>query len=205
MEFHFGEYVNQSETDKSELPALFTLSPYRLEQIRKASSVPVCIVGPYIAYSKDYLDNKSIEHSGSAWKTILAIPSHSVRGGTVSYDYKDFINEIRRVKNAINAQTILVMLYYQDILNGDAAIFEDAGFVVVTCGYREDCHFLERQRTLIKLADFTMSNSIGTHVGTASIWESPIIPSSNGMNTTSFYIAKKIRQKRKVSFSSKRW
>ena len=57
------------------------------------------------------------------------------------------------------------MLYYQDILNGDAAIFEDAGFVVVTCGYREDCHFLERQRTLIKLADFTMSNSIGTHVG----------------------------------------
>ena len=35
----------------------------------------------------------------------------------------------------------------------------------MTCGYREDCHFLERQRTLIKLADFTMSNSIGTHVG----------------------------------------
>lgn len=163
---HFGEYVNQSETDKSELPALFTLSPYRLEQIRKASSVPVCIVGPYIAYSKDYLDNKSIEAiRDRLGKTILAIPSHSVRGGTVSYDYKDFINEIRRVKNAINAQTILVMLYYQDILNGDAAIFEDAGFVVVTCGYREDCHFLERQRTLIKLADFTMSNSIGTHVG----------------------------------------
>lgn len=163
---YFGEYVNHSETDKSELPALFTPSPYRLEQIRKASSVPVCIVGPYIAYSKDYLDNKSIEIiRDRLGKTILAIPSHSVSGEAVSYDYKDFINEIRRVQNTINAQTILVMLYYQDILNGDAAIFEDAGFIVVTCGYREDRHFLERQRSLIKLADFTMSNSIGTHVG----------------------------------------
>ena len=60
---------------------------------------------------------------------------------------------------------MLVCLYYRDILNGNYAQYEEAGFTVVTAGYREDCLFLSRLRSLISISDLTMSNSVGTHVG----------------------------------------
>ena len=41
----------------------------------------------------------------------------------------------------------------------------DAGFRVVTSGHKFDPYFLSRQRFLIRLADATASNSVGTHIG----------------------------------------
>lgn len=39
------------------------------------------------------------------------------------------------------------------------------GYKIVTSGHRFDLNFLSRQKSFIELADYTMSNNLGTHVG----------------------------------------
>ena len=43
--------------------------------------------------------------------------------------------------------------------------YKAQGFKIVTCGHKYDLNFMNRQRTLFELADASMSNDIGTHVG----------------------------------------
>ena len=49
-----------------------TFSPARLEHIRAVSDVPVAMVGPYIAYAPDYLDEIEMEKArDELGKTLL--------------------------------------------------------------------------------------------------------------------------------------
>lgn len=163
---YFGNYVNEAELDKSGLPCLITFGPSRVAHVTEVSDVPVVPVGPYIAYASDYL---SIEEANvlkaSLGSVLLVFPSHSVDRVQVNFETDDLITEIKRVSLANKIDRVLVCLYYRDILNGTAKAYEEQGFTVVTAGYREDVLFLSRLRSLISLADLTMSNSVGTHVG----------------------------------------
>ena len=73
----------------------------------------------------------------------------------------DLCEEIRRIGQDFD--TVLISLYYADI--GKAKLYEQYGFKVVTSGHENDANFVPRQRTLIELADYTMSNSVGTQIG----------------------------------------
>ena len=79
----------------------------------------------------------------------------------------DALKLIKKInKIASNYDTILVCLYYKDILNNIyPKYFEVAGFKIVTAGNLYDINFLSRLKLIIQLADFTSSNSIGTHTG----------------------------------------
>ena len=163
---YFGSYVSNAELERSDLPALVTFGDARFNHIRSVSTVPVCRIGPYIAYARGFLDARHIaETRAELGKTLLVFPSHSIDFVGKRFDVDDFIAEIERVKNQMQVKTVLISLYYRDVLEGAASAYEDAGFVVVTNGYREDENFLDRQKTFIELSDFTMSNSVGTHVG----------------------------------------
>lgn len=163
---HFGDYVNEQELGGSGLPCLVTFGPARLEHIRAVSDVPVVAVGPYIVYAEDYLDEAEFAVAkNKLGKTLMVFPSHSVDRVKVSYELAELLSEIDRIKTLYRIETVLICLYYRDLLNGAADAYEREGYCVVTAGYREDSLFLERQRSLIKLADFTMSNNVGTHVG----------------------------------------
>ena len=61
--------------------------------------------------------------------------------------------------------TVFISMIGYDIELGANKYYEDKGYVVVTSGSRSDPYFLNRQRDLIELADMTISNSIGTHIG----------------------------------------
>lgn len=163
---YFGNYVNQAELDNSGMPCLITFGPSRIKHITEVSNVPAISVGPYIAYAEDYLsgeDTKQLKEK--LGKVLLVFPSHSIDRVKVSFETNDLIDEINRVSCKNKIQRVLVCLYYRDILNGNYAQYEKAGFTVVTAGYREDCLFLSRLRSLISISDLTMSNSVGTHVG----------------------------------------
>lgn len=163
---HFGDYVNAQELDGSGLPCLITFGSARLNHIRSASDVPVAMVGPYIAYAQDYLDQVELAWAKARLgKSLLVFPSHSVDRVKVTYELSSLIKEIERVKAEYELNTVLICLYYRDLLNGAAEAYEQMGYTVVTAGYREDSLFLARQRSLIQIADLTMSNNVGTHVG----------------------------------------
>lgn len=163
---YFGNYVNEVELDESGLPCLITFGPSRVAHVSDVSNVPVIPVGPYIAYASDYLSpDEAKDIKSSLGKTLLVFPSHSVDRVKVAYETNELIAEIKRISAEHNIDSVLVCLYYRDILNGASKAYEQQGFTVVTAGYREDVLFLSRLRSLIGLADLSMSNSVGTHVG----------------------------------------
>lgn len=163
---YFGNYVNEAELDGSGLPCLITFGPARVSHVAEVSDVPVIPVGPYIAYASDYLSQEETNGiKALLGNTLLVFPSHSVDRVKVRYEIDDLIAEIKRVTAAHSIDSVLVCLYYRDILNGAAEAYEQHEFTVVTAGYREDVLFLSRLRSLIGLADLTMSNGVGTHVG----------------------------------------
>ena len=79
----------------------------------------------------------------------------------VTYELACLVSEIERVKREQEIDSVLICLYYRDLLNGVAGDYEGLGYHVVTAGYREDALFLARQRSLIFLADLAMSNRRG--------------------------------------------
>ncbi|WP_270573800.1 hypothetical protein [Candidatus Collinsella stercoripullorum] len=171
---YLGEYTNPVECGDSGLPAVVTFGPARAEHIRSVSDKPVLMVGPYIAYAKDYLDkNEAARAKRMIGRTLLAFPSHSTDYVEKRFDTSDYIEHLQERKREEGFDTVLVSLYFSDIIKGSANLYERAGFTVVTCGYREDSRFLRRLKSLICLADETSSNSVGTHVGYCAYFGKP--------------------------------
>lgn len=163
---YFGDYVNSVETDNSGLPSIVTYGVVRRRHIEAESNVPVFEVGPYIAYAASAVPEGDLQDLHERLGNVLLVfPSHSIFNLESRFDSAALISEIWETANEIAADSILVCLYYQDLLNGRAEVYEDAGFTVVTAGHREDERFLGRLKAIIALSDFTMSNSVGTHVG----------------------------------------
>ena len=97
-------------------------------------------------------------------KILLVFPSHGIIGSSATYNSNDFIAEIERIRK--DYDTVLISLYWTDALNPlIVSQYENKGYKIVTSGHRFDINFLSRQRSIIELADYTISNNLGTHVG----------------------------------------
>lgn len=183
---HFGKYTNEQELDNSGLPCLITFGSERYKHICEVSNTPVVMVGPYVAYAEDYLSQTEfVLAKNLVGKTLLVFPSHSVDRVQVNFEASSFLREIEKIRKYLCADSVLVCLYYRDLLNGCADIYEHMGYSVVTAGYREDALFLPRLRSIIQLADWTMSNSVGTHIGYCSYMGKPHYV----YNQEQFYVA----------------
>ena len=147
-------------------PKIITFSERRRADIAaKGITKETLAIGPYIHYAKPLFgDDEFQKLKKNLGKTLLVFPSKSILNITSKYDVDAFINEVKRVGK--DFKTIMVSLYYLDAQNKtltDAYLAH--GFKIVTAGHRYDNYFLDRQRTFIELADLTMSNEVGTHVG----------------------------------------
>lgn len=171
---YFGEYVNPQETRHSGYPALITPSRTRQRHIAKTSQIATVAVGPYIAYASPYLSEMAMATARSQLgRVLLVFASHGIEGLRAQYDTDRFISWIRQLQRATSTDRVLVCLYFRDIERGQAPVYEEAGFRVVTAGRREDPQFLRRLRSLIELSVVTASNSVGTHVGYCVYLERP--------------------------------
>ena len=93
----------------------------------------------------------------------MVFPSHSVKGLEVEYNYSWFNNKILEEKSKYDS--ILVCLYHLDAQNKKiVSNYKDLGGTIVCAGHKYDHNFLSRLRSIIELSDFTISNSVGTHV-----------------------------------------
>ncbi|PKG87103.1 hypothetical protein CXF91_13905 [Planococcus sp. Urea-3u-39] len=163
---YFGSYVDLKETSKSGFPAVITFSENRKKHIKNETKKPVFLVGPYISYVESFYNETKVNLlKEKLGKTLLVLPVHSIDRLVTNYDIKSFIKEINKIKYAHDFNTVLVCLYWKDILLGRDEIYKNEGFTVVSNGYREDPYFLSRLKTFIEISDHTISNSIGTHIG----------------------------------------
>jgi len=160
---YLGDYIDRDELLLN-VKTIVTFGDSRIKHLMAKTVNKVIVpIGPYIHYAKSLLDEQSfVKLKRNLGKVLLVFPCHSLAGGQwCEYSMKELCTEIKRVGQ--NYDSILISLYYTDI--GKADIYRQNGFEVVTSGHENDKYFLSRQRTLIELSDYTMSNSIGTHIG----------------------------------------
>ena len=166
----FGNYIAQ-QSYKYGFNRLFTLGQFRKEVLSNSQffkNKSIIEIGPYIAYARSLLTEEEFsKKKKELGKTLLVFPTHSSKGVTMSFDNDNLIVEIEKIKEKRQFNTVVVSLYYRDIYEKPELIhhYEQMGYKIVCSGDRSDIHFLDRQRTIIELADVTMSNEAGTHIG----------------------------------------
>jgi hypothetical protein len=134
--------------------------------LNKKINKKILAIGPYIHYAQNLFDNNEIKLFKKTYgKILLVFPTHCGPETGVEFDVKSFIHEIELIR-IDRFDSVFISLYWLDIIDGKyISCYEEMGYKIVTSGHRFDINFLNRQKTLIELADFTMSNYAGTHVG----------------------------------------
>lgn len=165
---YFGRNVLEEECVYPEISTIYTYSPYRLEVLYEHFGEnfdkKIIPVGPYIIHANHLLTESKRAVLKEKWgKTLLIFPSHSSPEGDTSFNYDAWLTEIE--KRSKNYDTVIVSLYWLDVYNGNYKRYKDKGYILACCGNRFDPNFLSRQKDMISLADMSMSNDIGTHIG----------------------------------------
>lgn len=163
---YFGSHVSDEETVHSGLPAIITFSEVRRYHISARTSKHSFAIGPYIAYANSLLDTEDIARIRiELGRTLVVFPSHSISGIQSIFDIGHLIDSILCFKDRHHFESVVVCLYWSDVLQGRAHHYLKSGFKVVSAGHIDDPLFLRRLRSILLLADYSYSNSVGTHVG----------------------------------------
>lgn len=170
--YFFGTYVQDMEKI-TYAHKLLTFGDVRKEHIEAViKDKEICPIGPYVHYAPDYYDEKRFaEEKAKLGKTLLVFFSHSGTGESVSFDLDALIEKINSIKSGF--KTVVVSLFWSDINPDIEKRLLGEGYKIFSSGHRYDYYFLSRQKTMIKLADVTMSNSTGTHLAYCSYLNKP--------------------------------
>ena len=96
---------------------------------------------------------------------------HSTHFTDISYDSKNFINILKSQQKLFD--NVRVCLYWKDIQKGIDKVYRDGGFECVCCGHMFDIFFLSRLKSLLEIADATISNGVGSHIGYSVFMNKP--------------------------------
>ena len=147
-------------------PVCLVPSHARVELLRQQLDRQFHAIGPMIHYAKPLL---SAEDAAAVrarlGRTLLVFPTHSSHWVDTDVDQAAFLKQV--AEWAEGFQTVLICVYWKDVLRGVVPAYRDAGFQCMTAGHMYDPLFLRRLRSLIELADVTAANNLGTHLGYA--------------------------------------
>lgn len=124
----------------------------------------IVAIGAPFFYATSILSQDEItEERKRLGKNLLAFPSHSTYHTNCLYNTEAFVNLLEQLRTKFD--NIRVCVYWADYQRGFAKPYLDAGFECVCCGHLLDPFFLERQKAIFEIADATISNAVGSHVG----------------------------------------
>lgn len=136
--------------------------------------VPVFSVGSYIHYAKEsYSEDKIQKVKEKYGKTLLVYLPHGLENSERVFGEKKFIDDVLTYYSK-NFDTILLCVYWADIVRPICLYAESKGMKVVSNGFRFDSRFNSRQKTLLRLADGVVCGEIGTYLGYAMYMNLPI-------------------------------
>ncbi len=156
--------TNWSDTADTARASCITLGDFRYEILKKYYDTPIFCVGPYIHYADDYYTQEKFDAiKKSLGKTLLVFPTHGTDDFHITYEQKIFIDMVKNFKSDFDS--ILICTFWWNINDPLLKILENMGCKIVSAGFREDPLFLSRLKTIIKLGDLAIGDSIGTHIG----------------------------------------
>lgn len=157
------DYVWKNDVTET-LPAIFFPAAYRQSILQQHTTKPLFSLGAFIAYAKPHVQEETLRQiKEELGKTMVVFPYHSTHWLTAHLDVQAFCAEIDTAAKGMDS--VLVCLYWKDILLGRDAEFRACGYECTTAGHMYDPVFLPRLRSILSLADVTVSNQMGTHVG----------------------------------------
>lgn len=152
---------------------ILTISPYRKDIIERNTDIEAIAIGPYIAYAEDYYSEEKTKKMKEVYgRTLLVFPTHSAENLGVKYDNNLFLRKIDLISKDFD--TVLVCLYYRDIVVQTVNLYRERGYIVVSAGGCYDKYFLPRQRTIFRLSDAVMGNDFSTGLAYAMYFDKPV-------------------------------
>ena len=135
----------------------------RQEQLKNIIQSKVISIGPFIHYADGYLEKDEFNIlKNKLGRVLLLFPSHSIKNKSLENNVDLFIDQCSSLFE--NYDTIMVCLYWSDIKKF-ASFYHDKKIKVASAGNLNDSNFLSRLKTIIKLSDYVVSDTVGTHVG----------------------------------------
>ena len=143
---------------------IFTFGSHRQSVNQKLLPHKNCFkIGPYIHYADDYISNADYkEIKNKLGRVLLVFPMHPGTGQKIQYDIEEFFLKVDSV--ASDFDTVLFSLFWSEVNTDYESQILRRGYKIVCSGHRFDPYFLSRQKTIIKIADATMSNGLGTNL-----------------------------------------
>lgn len=136
------------------------------------SNKDIYAIGAPFFYAKSLLTPEQIESEKKRLgRNLLAFPMHSSVCCDTDFDPNKFLNVLEEEKKHFD--TVRVCMYWKDVLRGAHKVFLEHGFECVCNGHINDINFLRRQKALFEIADATISNGIGSHVGYSVFMKKP--------------------------------
>lgn len=121
-------------------------------------------IGAPFFYASSLLSEEQIaSEKKRLGRNLLAFPMHSSVCCDTDFDPNKFLSILEEEKK--NFDSVRVCMYWKDILRGAHKVYLEHGFECVCNGHINDINFLRRQKALFEIADATISNGIGSHVG----------------------------------------
>lgn len=141
-----------------------TFSEFRKKIIQSKKQIPVFCVGPYILYAMPFYDDEQFNKiKKELGKVLLVFPTHSTNTSELSIDEREFVVNVK--ETAKDFDSVLVNTFWWNINDKLTEYFENEGYKIISCGFRDDVNFLNRLRSYISFADLVVGNGIGTHIG----------------------------------------
>lgn len=167
-----GLYFNNEVlyfTNYDTFTTLMTFSDYRLNVIRDYGiKKRLLAIGPYIHYATPLLtQSESSDLKEKLGRILLYLPYHSTNlsDGT-SPLFKEEVKMVDNIRKEHNFDSVIVCVYYRDLAYKKCIdIYKEYDFKITTAGHQYDLNFARRLRTIISLADVTVSNKVGTNLG----------------------------------------
>lgn len=156
------------------LPVLFSVNRASLPILGAKTDKALFSIGPYVHYAQSLFDPAALaDEKRRLGKTLVVFPPHSTHHIKADYHEGWLCDHIERLGKQFH--TILICLYWKDVLHGRAKAFRDRGFQCLTAGHIFDPLFLHRLKTILCLSDAIVSYAFSSIIGYAVSMNKPLV------------------------------
>lgn len=163
------EYIWEVDRD-TVLPVFLCANPDHAAHYAQATGKTAVAIGPMVLYALGGVPADPIA-APDAQGRLLVIPTHSTHHIESRYDIDAFLAHIRPYLKQFN--DVSVLLYWKDVLSGQAELYGRYGFNVVTAGHMFDPGFLLRWAQIVAEHQAVVSNCVGTHTLFTALMHKP--------------------------------
>lgn len=160
---------NHQEYRDINYPVIISSCKTRQEIIQPLTDKIVIPCGPFfMPYAENIYDDFMIGCiKKNLGKTIVVFPQHnnvnSFYEGEESKK-KEFVDMVEKIKADHGFDTVIVCLYYADILNQTYRQYEKLGWIVVSAGRMPNYDFGDNMKTILSLADYVIAQGTMTSI-----------------------------------------